>query len=114
MRPQARRALAAWAVAATLAPATACGVVAGPTPIRSILDDPRRYDGTIVTVAGEVRDSTNLVVLRWYRVADDTGSIVVVAAGAVPRRGARVEVVGRVRQAFVIGDESLTVIMEEG
>ena len=36
--------------------AVACGVVGGPTPIRSILDDPRRYDGTIVTVAGEVRD----------------------------------------------------------
>jgi hypothetical protein len=104
-----------WARAAGAAftLATACGVAGGPTPIRSILDDPRRYDGTIVTIAGEVRDSTNLVVLKWYRVADDTGSIVVVAAGAVPRRGARVEVVGRVRQAFVIGDESLTVIMEE-
>jgi hypothetical protein len=102
----------AWALGA-LALAAGCRLAAGTTPIRSILDDPRRYDGTIVTVAGEVRDSTNLLVVKWYRIADDTGSIVVVAAGAVPRRGARVEVVGRVRQAFVIGDESLTVIMEE-
>lgn len=99
-------------LAATCAFVVACGVVGGPTPIRSILDDPRRYDGRIVTVAGEVRDSTNLVVLKWYRVADETGAIVVVPAGAVPRRGARVEVTGTVRQAFVIGDESLTVIME--
>ena len=99
-------------LAATCACVVACGVVGGPTPIRSILDDPRRYDGTIVTVAGEVRDATNLVVLKWYRVADESGAIVVVPAGAVPRRGARVEVTGTVRQAFVIGDESLTVIME--
>jgi len=99
-------------LAATVALAAGCGIAGGPTPIRSILDDPRRYDGTIVTVAGEVRDSTNLVVLKWYRIADESGSIVVVAAGAVPRRGARIEVTGTVRQAFVIGDESLTVIME--
>lgn len=92
--------------------ASACQV-GGATSIRSILDDPRRYDGKTVTVAGEVQDSTNLVVLKWYRVADATGSIVVVASGAVPRRGAKVEVKGTVRQAFVIGEESLTVIMEE-
>jgi hypothetical protein len=96
---------------AVLGLAAACGAV-GATPIRAILDDPRKYDGNIVTVAGEVRDSTNLVVLKWYRVADETGSIVVVASGAVPRRGAKVEVTGTVRQAFVIADESLTVIME--
>jgi hypothetical protein len=91
---------------------TACPV-SGPTPIRAIIDDPRRYDGQYVTIAGEVQDATNLVVLKWYRVADETGSIVVVASGAVPRRGARVEVGGTVRQAFAIGDESLTVVMEE-
>jgi hypothetical protein len=91
---------------------TACPA-AGPTPIRAIIDDPRRYDGQYVTIAGEVQDATNLVVLKWYRVADETGSIVVVASGAVPRRGARVEVGGTVRQAFAIGDESLTVVMEE-
>jgi hypothetical protein len=96
---------------ALLGLAAACGAV-GATPIRSILDDPRKYDGNIVTIAGEVRDSTNLVVVKWYRVADETGSIVVVASGAVPRRGARIEVTGTVRQAFVIADESLTVIME--
>lgn len=87
-------------------------LAAGATPIRSILDDPRKYDGRIVTVSGEVQDSTNLLVLKWYRVKDETGSIVVVASGAVPRRGAKIQVTGTVRQAFVIGDESLTVIME--
>jgi hypothetical protein len=97
--------LSAFGLAAACRPA-------GPTPIRSILDDPRRYDGKIVTISGDVRDATNLVVLKWYRVEDKTGSIVVVASGAVPMRGASVRVTGTVRQAFVIGDQSLTVIME--
>jgi hypothetical protein len=83
-----------------------------PTPIRAILDDPRAYDGRGVTITGEVRDATNLLLLKWYRVEDATGAIVVVASGAVPMRGARVRVTGTVRQAFVIGDQSLTVILE--
>lgn len=85
----------------------------GPTLIRSILDDPRTYDGRTVTIAGEVRDSTNLLLLKWYRVEDESGGIVVVASGAVPMRGANVRVSGTVRQAFVIGDQSLTVILED-
>jgi hypothetical protein len=85
---------------------------AGPVHIRTILDDPRGYDGRRVTIAGEVRDSTNLLVLKWYRVEDESGSIVVVASGAVPMRGAKVSASGTVRQAFVIGDQSLTVILE--
>ena len=83
-----------------------------PTPIRAILDDPRAYDGRVVTVAGEVRDATNLLLLKWYHVEDRTGAIAVVASGAVPLRGATVRVTGTVRQAFVIGDQSLTVILE--
>jgi hypothetical protein len=85
---------------------------AGPVPIRKILEDPRGYDGRDVTITGEVRDSTNLLVLKWYRVEDASGSIVVVASGAVPMRGAKVTVSGTVRQAFVIGDQSLTVLLE--
>ena len=105
------RRIAVTILGVSLSLCVAC-LAPGATPIRSILDDPRKYDGKIVTVSGQVQDSTNLVVLKWYRVADETGSIVVVASGAVPRRGARIQVTGTVRQAFVIGDESLTVIME--
>jgi aspartyl/asparaginyl-tRNA synthetase len=84
-----------------------------PTPIREILDHPERYDGKSVTVAGEVESATNLVVIRYYRVRDATGTISVITPKAVPRRGTTVRVKGIVHQAFAVGDESLTVLNEE-
>jgi len=95
----------------SLAALLACGLVS--TPIRQILDEPAKYEGRKVRISGEVVDAVNLLVLRYYRVEDGTGRIAVVTSGAVPRRGARVEVRGVVHQAFAIGDESLTVIVEE-
>jgi hypothetical protein len=84
-----------------------------PTSIRTILDDPATYDGKTVLISGEVEESVNILVLKYFVVRDDSGKIPVVAAGAVPRRGAHVRVRGVVRQAFAIGNDSLTVLMEE-
>jgi hypothetical protein len=94
------------------ASATACGRLFT-TPIRDVLDDPAGYEGKTVTVAGVVLDSANLILVKYYRVEDATGRITVVARGAVPPRGARARVRGRVHQAFVLGDQSLTVIEED-
>jgi hypothetical protein len=92
--------------------ATACGRLFT-TPIRDILDDPGGYEGKTVTVAGVVVESTNVIILKYYRVEDATGRITVVAHAAVPPRGAKVRARGRVHQAFAIGDQSLTVIVED-
>jgi hypothetical protein len=102
------RVRAALALASLFIASTGCAS----TSIRRILDDPGRYNGREVTVSGEVTDSANLVVVRYYHVEDGTGRIAVVAKGAVPRRGANVTVHGTVRQAFAVGDQSLTVILE--
>jgi hypothetical protein len=85
----------------------------GPTPIRDVLAKPADYDGKIVTVSGTVTDATNILVLKFYRVDDGTGQIAVVTKRAVPLRGTKVEATGTVRQAFAIGDESLTVLVEQ-
>jgi len=90
----------------------ACGRVL-PTKISDLLEDPRKYDGTTVTVSGEVTTSANLVLLKFFKVRDKTGEITVITQNAVPRRGASVRVRGVLHQAFVVGDESLTVINEE-
>jgi hypothetical protein len=83
------------------------------TPIRDILDDPAGYEGKSVAVAGTVVESANLLVLKYYRVEDATGRITVVAHGAVPPRGAHARARGRVHQAFALGDQSLTVVVED-
>ncbi|HXB55987.1 MAG TPA: hypothetical protein VN461_14470 [Vicinamibacteria bacterium] len=99
-----------------LAPGLLLAVSCGPffpTPIRSILDTPAKYEGTTVLISGEVEESVNVLVLKYYLIRDDSGKIPVVTSGAVPRRGARVSVRGVVRQAFAIGDNSLTVLIEK-
>lgn len=92
---------------------SALGCGTGATPIRQVLDDPARFDGTHVTIAGEVVDSANVLVLKYYKLQDATGSIAVVTQRAVPRPGARVRASGTVHQAFAIGKEQLTVLVEE-
>jgi hypothetical protein len=99
-------------LAAGLGLAVACGLFL-PTPIRSILDTPAKYEGSTVLISGEVEESINVLVLKYYVVRDESGKIPVVTSGAVPRRGANVRVRGVVRQAFAIGDESLTVLIEK-
>lgn len=83
------------------------------TDIRDILDHSRDYDGKTVTVSGEVRESVNLFVFKYYVVKDETGEIPVVTEKAVPRQGEKVRVTGVVKQAFAIGDKNLVVIIEK-
>lgn len=90
----------------------ACSLLTGAS-VKEILDNPAQYEGKSVTVTGEVVEAANLIVIKYYKLDDGTGQIVVVTKGAVPRRGAKATATGAVHQAFSIGDESLTVIVEE-
>ncbi len=89
----------------------ACGRLF-PTKIGEILNHPRQFDGKVVTVKGEVTGSVNVLLLRTYTVQDQTGEMIVVTDRAVPRRGEQLRVRGRVREAFVVGDRALTVLIE--
>jgi len=108
--PTRRRPFAAALILLLLA-AAACSRFL-PTRIGEIAKDPRRYDGKVVTVTGEVTESVNVLVMRYYVVSDGTGEITVITDGAVPQRGAEVRVTGRVSQAFSLGDKNLTVLKE--
>ncbi|MEJ2368124.1 MAG: hypothetical protein P8Z49_07200 [Acidobacteriota bacterium] len=82
------------------------------TPIKQILNHPRKYNGRTVTVSGTVTESANLLLFRYFKIKDDTGEITVVTDNAVPKTGEQVTVTGVVNQAFSIGSESLIVIRE--
>lgn len=84
-----------------------------PTPIERILEDPRAFDERIVSVKGEVKRSLGLLGFGGYEVDDGTGRITVVTDAGLPPSGAEVTVRGIAKNAYTIGDKSLTVIIEK-
>lgn len=84
----------------------------GATEIRTLLDDPGRYDGTLVRVGGKVTTSVGLLGYGAYRLDDGTGSILVVAKHGVPREGAEVGVEGTFHSVFTFHEEAGAAIEE--
>jgi hypothetical protein len=91
---------------------SACSL-ASPTKIKQILDHPREFDGREVMIEGQVEDSANLLVLRYFVLKDETAEITVITSKAVPTRGERIRVRGRVNKAFAFRENSLTVIIDD-
>lgn len=91
---------------------TACP---GATDIGKLLDDPSRFDGRKVRIAGVVKESVGGFGLGVYQINDGTGTLTVVSqAGAgTPRVGAEVGVEGQFRSAFTLGSRSLAVLVEQ-
>ena len=83
------------------------------TPIGKILADPRAYAGKTVTVSGEVTQMFSLVFIKYFRVRDETGEIVIVTDKPLPKLGTKIKVKGTVQEAFSIGDQQLIVIVEQ-
>ena len=97
------RLLAAAALVAMLA-LVACKATHGVVPIKTLLDDPTRYDGQVVRVAGHVGPAVGLFGFGAYQISDDTGTLNVVSkSGGAPREGARVGVEGTFKAVFTIG-----------
>jgi hypothetical protein len=89
----------------------ACG---GTVPIQTLLDDPPRYDGKTVRIAGEVKGSMGALGYGAYRVTDGTGTLPVVSeGGGAPRDGTRIGVEGTFRAAFTLGTETAAVLVEK-
>jgi hypothetical protein len=87
----------------------------GAKPIKELLDDPARFDGQTVRIAGEVTQSVGALGVGAYQVTDETGTLTVVSQGGqgTPRVGAKVGVEGEFRSAFTLGTRTVAVLMEE-
>jgi hypothetical protein len=85
----------------------------GATPIKELLDDPSRYEGKTVRIAGTVSSAAGVLGAGFYQVDDGTGKMsVVTKSGGVPRDGAKVGVEGTLKTGYTIGTQSLTVMLE--
>ena len=80
--------------------------------IGDMVKDPRFFDGKIVTVEGEVASSMSLGV-GTYVVTDGTGKIRVITTKAVPLKGEKMKVTGRVGQFAKIGQEQMLSLTEK-
>lgn len=83
------------------------------TPIGKILADPRAYAGKTLTVSGEVTQIFSLVFIKYFRLKDETGEIVIVTDKPLPKVGTKIRLKGTVQEAFSIGDQQLIVIVEQ-
>jgi len=103
-----------WPALVGLAIAGLVGCKGSVTPIKTLLDDPARYDKQTVQVAGDVEEAAGVMGYGAYRVNDGSGTITVVTnTNGAPRTGARVGVQGEFREAFTLGTTSAAVIMEK-
>ncbi len=71
--------------------------------INHVLADPGRYRNKTVQLQGSVVDSYSLLNNGAYQIDDTTGRLWIVSNVGVPRRGARVQVKGRIQEGFNLG-----------
>jgi membrane protein implicated in regulation of membrane protease activity len=76
--------------------AAACGA----RSINQVLADPAKYRNDTVTVRGTVAESASVMGKGAYRITDGDQGLWVVTSSGAPRRGARVEVTGRLQDGY--------------
>ena len=72
----------------------------GAKSINQVLADPAKYRNQTVTVHGTVDESVSVLGRGAYRIADGDQSLWVVTNSGAPRKGARVDVTGRVQEGY--------------
>jgi hypothetical protein len=78
-------------------------VVMGGCGVRSLNDvlaNPTKYRDRSLTVRGTVAESASLMGRGAYRIVDRDQGLWVVTTGGAPRKGARVEVTGRLQDGY--------------
>ena len=94
--------------------ALSAGCTAGTTAIKTLLDDPARFDHKQVRVAGNVTHALGVLNFGGYQVDDGSGTLTVVSKqGGAPREGAKVGVEGEFRSGFTVGTETVAVLLEK-
>ncbi len=81
--------------------------------IKELYDNPDDFHGKEECLEGTVKGGTNLYVLKFYQLEDETGSIIVVTNGAVPNSGKKKQIYGKVNQYFKMPGKGSIMVIEE-
>ncbi len=82
------------------------------TKIKDILDHPRDYENKDVTVYGTVTNSVSLLVVKYFELQDETGTIKVVTDKLLPTKGEKIKVTGRMA-VIEVGPERWVALREK-
>jgi hypothetical protein len=82
--------------------------------INDIMADPSRYANKEVAIVGNVTRSVSILGRGAYEVEDGTGKLWVVSQTGVPRKGARIVVKGKVRDAYDLTSFNLPDLISSG
>ena len=85
----------------------------GITPIGSIQKTPKDYEGKMLTIKGTVTESVSFMFIKYFKLKDRTGEIMVVTEKTLPAVGNKKTVTGMVNEAFSLGGEQMVVFMEK-
>ena len=72
----------------------------GAKSINQVLADPGKYRNQTITVHGTVDESASVLGRGAYRISDGGQGLWVVTSGGAPRKGARVNVTGRLQEGY--------------
>jgi hypothetical protein len=110
--PRRHRLLTVVALLGTLA-LGACKADKSVTTIKTLLDDPTRFDGQVVRVVGDVGKAVGVLGYGAYQINDGTGTLdVITKTGGAPREGAKVGVEGTFKAVFTLGTTSVAALQE--
>ena len=87
--------------------------IEGITFIGKILKDPKVYEGKMLTIKGTVTERVSFMIMKYFKLKDRTGEIMVITEKPLPSVGAKIAVQGMVHDAFSIGGEQLLVFIEK-
>lgn len=92
-------------------------LLAGCPPRESIArinQDPGRFAGKEISIAGRVTDSFGALGTGAFQIDDGTGTMWVFSEKfGIPGNGARLAVIGRIQQGFSIGGRNFATILRE-
>ena len=71
-----------------------------PKTVNHVLADPHRYANKEITLRGRTVESASIAGKGFYRLEDPTGRLWVFSTRGVPRKGAHVQVKGKIYDAF--------------
>jgi hypothetical protein len=104
---------ALWAVLVGLTALLLAGCPARES-IAKVNQDPARYAGKEISIAGRVTDSFGALGSGVFQIDDGTGTMWVFSKGyGVPGNGAKLAVVGVIEQGFAFGGRNFATILRE-